>query len=157
MFKIALCLNKYTFQNKIDNVRRDIVWIPINKKRNFKYDKISKTNIKKTQDNFEAFVASGVTFGLNPRITIVTRYEEVEKLLIHELIHNYNLDGSGFHDNNHSLIKKYSKIKNSHTMSNIKNYDYPYSLYESYTELLSSYLSMIFRNWDLTEKKRNNS
>jgi len=35
----------------------------------------------------------------------------------------------------------------------VYNYDYPYSIYESYTELLSSYLSIIFRNILLDSKK----
>ena len=144
MFKISLCLNRYKF-NLIDQIPRYIIWIPINKKRDFKYNKISKTNLKKTQKDFEAFVASGVTFGSNPKITIITRYEEVEKLLIHELIHNYNIDGSGFHNKLNNILNKYKLVKNK-TNSKNKNYHYEYSIYESYTELLSTYFYLLFKN-----------
>ena len=75
-----------------------------------------------------------------PKITIVTRYEEVEKLLIHELIHNYNLDGSEYHKKLTNVLNKYMEIKNN------KNYHYEYSIYESYTELLSTYLYLLFVN-----------
>jgi hypothetical protein len=138
MFKISLCLNQYKYDNS-DTIPRYIIWIPIEKKRDFKYNKISKNNLKKTQEDFEAFVASGVTFGLKPRITIITRYEEVEKLLIHELIHNYNIDGSGYHNKLNNILTQYEKIKNT-------NYHYEYSIYESYTELLSTYFYLIFEN-----------
>jgi hypothetical protein len=144
MFKISLCLNQYKFNND-DIIPRYIIWIPINKKRDFCYDKITKTNLKKTEENFEAFVASGVTFGLEPRITIITRYEEIEKLLIHELIHNYNMDGSGFHNKLNDILNQYKIIKNN-TNGNNKNYHYEYSIYESYTELLSTYFYLLFSN-----------
>ena len=152
MFKITLCLNQYKFNNT-DEVSRYVIWIPINKKRNFNYDKISKTNLKKTEENFEAFVASGVTYGIEPRITIVTRYEEVEKLLIHELIHNYNMDGSGFHENLGDILNQYKNIKNNKKEKNF-NYHYEYSIYESYTELLSTYFYLLFASIQ-TNKKLN--
>ena len=144
MMKITICLNKYRYSKSInhipDKIKRVIIWVPINKERNFIHNKITQTNLKKTEDNFEAFVASGVTFGNDPRITIVTRYEEVEKLLIHELIHNYHLDGSNYHNELESIIKEYRMVKNTN------NYDYEYSIYESYTELLSTYFYLLFKN-----------
>lgn len=139
MFKITLSLNLYKFDEK-DKISRYIIWIPIDKKRNFLSNNINKSNLKKSQDNFEAFVASGVTFGLIPRITIITRYEEVEKLLIHELIHNYNIDGSGFHNQMDKILDEYNKVKDK------GNYHYEYSIYESYTEMLSTYIYLLFVN-----------
>lgn len=139
MFKISLTLNLYKFNNK-DNISRYIIWIPIDKKRNFSFNKINTNSLKKSQDNFEAFVASGVTFGYKPKITIITRYEEVEKLLIHELIHNFNMDGSGFHNQMNEVLSKYENIKNN------GNYHYEYSIYESYTEMLSTYIYLLFIN-----------
>lgn len=139
MFKISLSLNKYKFNND-DKIERKIIWIPVDKKRDYKYDKFSKINLKKATDNFEAFVASGVTFGLDPKITIITRYEEVEKLLIHELIHNFNIDGSGFHDYLDEILSDYKIIKTD------GNYHYEYSIYESYTELLSTYFYLLYKN-----------
>lgn len=139
MFKISLSLNLYKFNNE-DKILRYIIWIPINKCRDFSYDKINKINLNESQKNFKAFVASGVTFGLDPKITIITRYEEVEKLLIHELIHNYNMDGSRFHDQMNKILLSYKNIKNT------ENYHYEYSIYESYTEMLSTYFYLLFIN-----------
>jgi hypothetical protein len=150
MLKITLCLNQYKF-NKNDNIKRCIIWIPIKKERNYNYKIINESNLKKSNDEYEAFVASGVTYGLNPRITIITRYEEVEKLLIHELIHNFNIDGSFYHNELKNILNKYKQIKN------IDNYHYEYSIYESYTELLSTYFYLMFvnikSNIDLLELK----
>lgn len=137
MFKITLCLNLYKFDNE-DKIERYVIWVPINKKRNYFSNNISRTNLNKAQENFEAFIASGVTFGLNPKITIITRYEEVEKLLIHELIHNYGIDGSVFHNKMNEILTEYKKVKNK------GNYHYEYSIYESYTEMLSTYFYLLF-------------
>lgn len=145
MFKISLCLNQYKFVNT-DTTQRYIIWIPIDKKRNFYWNKISEINLKKTQENFEAFVASGVTYGLEQKITIITRYEEVEKLLIHELIHNYNIDGSVFHDELSDILEQYKSTKTK------TNYHYEYSMYESYTELLSTYFYLLFSSIKLNKK-----
>jgi hypothetical protein len=150
MMKIIISLARYRYPNITDSIKRIIIWIPINKQRNFKYDQITQTNLKKSEDKFEAFVASGVTFGDNPRITIVTRYEEVEKLLAHELIHNFHFDGSNYHDQLASVINEYKLVKNNNKNnpnSDLKkNYDYEYSIYESYTELLSTYFYLLFKN-----------
>ena len=145
MMKITICLNLYRYPDIPDKIKRLIIWIPINKERNFFYDKITQANLKKTEEKFEAFVASGVTFGNDPRITIVTRYEEVEKLLIHELVHNYHIDGSNYHDQLESIISKYRIVKNN-SCDKKTNYDYEYSIYESYTELLSTYFYLLFKN-----------
>ena len=150
MIKISICLNQYRFTHNPDKIKGIIIWIPIDKQRNFSFNQINKSNLKKTEDNFEAFVASGVTFGSNPKFTIVTRYEEVEKLLIHELIHNYGIDGSNYHNKLTNTIDKYKIVKNNmvnNIGSNTKiNYDYEYSIYESYTELLSTYFYLLFKN-----------
>jgi len=151
LFLQSVCLAKYSGLYEKSEVI--IIWVPINKKRDYEYKTINDENLRESTENFNAFTASGVTYGENPRITIISRYEEISKLLIHELIHNFNLDGSAYHEHNDSLVKSYKKIKNPQTPSNIKNYDYSYSIYESYTELLSSYLSMIFRNIELNSKK----
>ena len=73
------------------------------------------------------------------RIIVKKRYEEKDKLLFHELIHNYYLDGSKYHREIKNVILTYEKSKND------DNYNYEYSLYESYTELYSSYLNIIFK------------
>ena len=151
LFLQSICLAKYN--NVYGKNQVIIIWIPINTKRDYIYESITEEKLALSIENFNAFTASGVTYGENPRITIISRYEEISKLLLHELIHNFNLDGSKYHDHNESLIKSYKKIKNPQTSSKNKNYDYSYSIYESYTELLSSYLSMCFRNINLDKKE----
>jgi hypothetical protein len=117
-----------------------VIWIPVRKDRDFNYSLINKENINTSVNNFNAFTASGVTFGHNPRISILTRYEEINKLMYHELIHNFGIDGSTYHDElkKDGILEKYIKIKTKNS------YNYEYSLYESYTELISSYLNIIF-------------
>ena len=75
----------------------------------------------KSTSNFEAFTASGLTYNKKPRITVITRYEEIDKLLFHELIHNYYLDGSKYHREIKNVILTYEKSKND------DNYNYEYS------------------------------
>ena len=135
LFKETIILSEL-FNN---NQKIVIIWVPIKKER--KYDFSSINNLEKSIENYEAFTASGVTFGENPRYTIISRYEEIDKLLLHELIHNLYIDGSKYHDHICEEVKKdYEKIKSK------GNYDYEFAIYESYTELFSSYLNLIFRN-----------
>jgi len=150
MFIISLCLNKFKYAN--DEIKRIIIWIPINKKRDFFDNKINKETLFNSYKNFEAFTVSGVTWGSNPKYTIITRYEEVEKLLIHELIHNYNIDGSSYHREFKIIINKYNNYKNNKN-SKKSNYNYEYSIYESYTELLSTYFYLLFANIELSNRE----
>jgi hypothetical protein len=117
-----------------------VIWIPVRKNRDFNYSLINKQNINASVNNFNAFTASGVTFNHNPRISILTRYEEINKLMYHELIHNFGIDGSNYHNElkRDGILERYMKIKTNNS------YNYEYSLYESYTELISSYLNIIF-------------
>ena len=92
-------MKKY-FNDYTDTV---IIWIPINKGRDFNENSINSYTLSNSRDKFEAFTASGLTFSgsinnNNERYTIITRYEEIEKLLIHELAHNYGIDGSLSHN-----------------------------------------------------------
>ena len=135
MLKIALTFAEY--RNITNNIT--IIWCPINKNRDFNFKEINDKTLKESIKNFDAFSSSGLTIG---NLTFVTRIEEAEKLLLHELIHNYDIDGSNYHKNLDKVINTYEKTKN------IKHYKYDYCLYESYAELLSSYFSMIFRNID---------
>ncbi len=150
MLRITFILSQYVNPN--DDITRDIVWIPIDTYRDFKYDIVNEQNLKSSQNKYEAFTVSGVTSGSNPRYTLISRYEEVVKLLLHELIHNFHLDGANYHNKLKSVINKFMKIKNN-SNSKIKNYNYEYSIYESYTELLGTYLNLLFEDLDLDEKK----
>ncbi len=149
MLKIIWGMGKL-YKISFEKNERIFIWVPIEKKRNYNSKQISKSGLKKSSDEFEAFVASGVTFSVeqyNMRITIITRYEEIEKLLIHELLHNFGIDGNNFHSELKSIISKYTKIKNPNL--NKKNFNYEYSIYESYTELLSTYYYLIFLNIEI--------
>jgi len=154
LLKISICLNKFAINN--DDINRNIIWIPIRLNRDFNDMIINKKSLEKSKNSFTAFTASGTTFSLtnkNERTSIITRYEEVEKLLIHELIHNYCMDGSKYDDDLNKIINEYRNIKNIKKTENI-NYDYEYSIYESYTELLATYLTLIFINIEINEIKK---
>jgi hypothetical protein len=137
-----LFIEAFTLINHYKNDKKNIIviWIPIKKDRDYNYSLINKENINSSVNNFNAFTASGVTFGHNPRISILTRYEEINKLMYHELIHNFGIDGSNYHNElkKEGILERYIKIKTNNS------YNYEYSLYESYTELISSYLNIIF-------------
>ena len=115
--------------------------------RDFNYNEINGMNINKSTNNFEGFTASGLTFERRDKIiTIITRYEEVNKLLIHELFHNFNLDNSSLITKEFDILnEEYKNIKNSKINNGIINYDYQHSIFESYTELSSSYFNIIFK------------
>jgi hypothetical protein len=66
-----------------------VYWVPVSIARVFRYRDIEQ--IALSQQHFEAFTTSGVNFG---DISVITRIEEAEKLLIHELIHNIRADMS---------------------------------------------------------------
>lgn len=114
-----------------------ILYVPIPIKRDFEYKKITNETIEKSNKEFKAFTVSGVTFGFQTRYSIITRYEEIHKLLIHELIHNLYLDYSN-DQNNIEYIKIYNQLKP------MGNYNYEFSMYETYTELMATYYNIIF-------------
>ena len=110
MFKIFITLTKYV--NNINNQTRYVIWIPIDSNRDYEFNTIDKEKLKHCEHEYKAFTVSGVTHSIhpNPRITVITRYEEIEKLLIHELIHNLHLDGSNFHSELDNTIQKYNQV-----------------------------------------------
>ena len=149
MFKIFLCLQNFYKPSKDEYKNRIVIWFPIDSKRDFYFDKINEDTLLYTKKKFGAFVASGLTTINNnffypirnlSRITIITRYEEIEKLLIHELIHNFNMDGNEYLTDLNSIITKYNSIKPNN------NYTYDFSIFESYVELSSTYFYLIFKN-----------
>lgn len=120
-----------------------IVWIPVDINRDFNFDSINSVSLQQTTENYTAFVSSGFTTSFNhnnidKKLTVITRFEEIHKLLIHELIHNFCLDGSCKHSQQKQNIILYNTIKNN------KNFNYEFCIYESYTELLSSYYQILF-------------
>ena len=150
MFKIFITMTMYFIPNNKDS--RYVIWIPIDSDRDFPNEHINSENLKECVKEYKAFTVSGVTHGTypNPRISVITREEEIRKLLIHELIHNYQMDGSNYHDKLDLVISNYNKIKKT------KNYSYEYSIYESYTEMLSTYLYLLFKNINVNIKNLKN-
>lgn len=144
LFKIALSLAIF-FEIKKQII---IIWIPTNLNRDFADNYIDEKTLNKSYNNFGAFTTSGLTFHDNSNvISIVTRNEEIEKLLIHELCHAFNLDGSGNSSSHKNIIKKYNLIKPP------KNYVYDYCIHETYAELLSSYLFLTFKDINLPNEE----
>lgn len=157
LFKIFVSLNEfYKSTKKYDE--RIIIWLPINAQRQFEFEQINLLTLKNSKKKFGAFIPSGLTFdqnnfisnnktnfdvNINSKITIISRYEEIEKLLIHELIHNLNMDGNAYYDDLKNIIFQYKSIKPAN------NFDYEYSIFESYTELSSTYLYLIYKNINL--------
>lgn len=148
--KIFFTINKMF--NKNLNQIRYVIWLPITSDRDYEHNHINEKKLNESIQEYKAFTVSGITYtcSKSTRITIITRYEEIEKLLLHELIHNLHLDGSNFHDELKDIILKYNEIKQN------LNYNYEYSIYESYTELLSTYLYLLFKNIDKSIDKINN-
>ncbi|AYV79944.1 MAG: hypothetical protein Gaeavirus2_26 [Gaeavirus sp.] len=144
LFNMTVTTAKYFKVRDTENII--ILWLPIDINRDFVYDVIDNDTLKKSEHEYTAFTSSGVTFGLNPRYTIITRYEEIHKLLLHELIHNFYIDGS-CHTDFDDVLTKYKNSKSTH------NHHYQYSMYESYTELLATYITIIFRNINLTSQQ----
>jgi len=152
LLKITICINKLYFIK--DNEKRIIIWIPIPKQRDFNYNEINVKNLNKSYNNYGAFTVSGLTYiNKNNHITIISRYEEIEKLLIHELIHNFKIDGSNYYHEFKDIIKKYDAIKNKKNRDNIINYNYKYSIYESYSELAGTYLVLLINNINVDNDK----
>ncbi len=147
LFKITICLNKIFCPN--DDTERIIIWIPIHSNRDFNFTEIKEKTLTNSIDNFNAFTVSGLTYGggSTPRFTIISRYEEIEKLLIHELIHNFYIDGCNHHSNLKDTIVHYKNHKS------LDNHDYEFSMYETYTELLSTYIYLIFLNINLPDNQ----
>jgi hypothetical protein len=107
---------------------------------------INDETLQYTKENYEAFCVSGYTTEiLNNTLSVLTKFEEIEKLTIHELIHGLNIDCSNS-TNLNEIIKKY------HLNKSKKNFTYKYDIFESYTELLSSYIYLTFKNINLNEK-----
>jgi hypothetical protein len=137
LFKIASSLATFC------NIQKQIIiiWIPTNINRDFAFDTITNNTLRQSYNSFGAFTTSGVTFhDKNTVISIITRCEEIEKLLIHELCHAFNLDGSHGFDNHKNIIKKYETLKPPN------NYKYDYCIYETYAELLASYFYLTYKD-----------
>lgn len=147
LFKIGITLEEY-FKTNTTKKQLLIIWIPILAHRDFQSDIINLKNLTNTTNNFQAFSVSGVSFSNNmSNVTIITRYEEISKLLIHELMHNLKIDGTKHHNYLLNTLVRYKKLKP------IGNFHYDYSIYESYAELTGTYLTMLFINIDLCANK----
>lgn len=112
------------------------------------------TNIKKlfpqstdtilNEDN----VNSGVTFlSEDEKTIIIYRKEELYKVLLHELIHYYEID---FHNYDNKFDKYFINKFNIQVKSPVKNINNPLALYEAYTDSVACYghliTNVLFKN-----------
>ena len=145
LFKLTVVFKLYAInENFMFPKKTVVIWVPIPILRNFEYDVINDETLKMSVQKFNAFCPSGLTWPNqnDTCYTLLTRVEETTKLLLHELIHNYGIDGSKTNiDKN--IVKEYNLVKNP-LKTNI-NYVYPHAIFESITELFSSYFSIGFR------------
>lgn len=117
--------------DKIQNrkINKTIYCYPIDVKRNlYNIRKITNNNIQLLHDKLGALTISGETL-LDPNIIIITRKEEEGKLLMHELVHLYDLD---------ELIHLNKNIIDNWNVKYTENY------YESYAELVSNIMILFY-------------
>lgn len=82
-------------------------------------------------------VNSGATiFDNNNRYVVIYRKEELYKVLLHELIHFYEID---FHNYNMKYDRYFIKKFQIEVKTPVKNSNTPLALYESYTDTLACY------------------
>lgn len=82
-------------------------------------------------------VNSGVTmFNEHGRYVVVYRKEEIMKVLLHELIHCYEIDFHNYNTRHDRYLMRKFKI---HVQKPWKNVHTPLALYESYTDSLACY------------------
>lgn len=124
-----------------------IYWIPLRIKRDFNFDYPREKkilNIEASKRNFRAFCTSGLNFtrrntksnDKNKDVSIVTRVEEIEKLLIHELIHNIKLDKRDILSG--EMYSHFNKIKKNNY------YGSKIMLIEIFTEWASTLYFVVF-------------
>lgn len=89
-----------------------------------------------------ANISSGVTTYHGKMV--ISRKEELPKLLIHELIHFLGLDGNFFNLHNHELFHSKEQFTNYNIISFCVQKNISSFVYESYTEFLSNILNCLF-------------
>lgn len=89
-----------------------------------------------------ANISSGVT--THEGKMVISRKEELPKLLVHELIHFLGLDGNFFNLHNHELFHSKEKFTNYNIISFCVQKNISSFVYESYTEFLSNILNCLF-------------
>ena len=136
--------------NIIDNIIIITNWLYILKNDiNCKTVKIniSLSNIKRKiyNDNVHTLSPLNINGGSSGYDCInIWRYEEIYKVLIHELIHYLKLDINGDHAFNNSIDVK------------LGNNGYPLLLNESITELQAQYLNSIYVTYNINNKSMDN-
>ncbi len=128
--KLIHLINYYVYTlNKINHNEKIILKLYLSDlKKQF-----PKTKKVLNEDN----VNSGLTlFNGNERMIIIYRKEEIEKVLLHELVHYYGFDFHYYDNQYDNYFMNRFKIKVSHPYKNSNN---PLALYESYTDTLACY------------------
>lgn len=137
--RIKTLLNFYNYDNKTEI---SIITNDKNRKLNKKKSNNIKSDLQIMKEKSIANISSGVT--TSNGLLIISRIEELPKLLVHELIHLIGLDGNIFDPKSHHIrdsVNKISEYYNNHFCVNklIRSV-----AIESYTESLSNILNCMF-------------
>jgi len=126
------------------NKKLDLTVVTNNKSRvlNKKKSNNIKEDLNLMKTKGTANISSGVTTYEGKMV--ISRKEELPKLLIHELIHFLGLDGNFFNHNNHELFHSKETFTNYNITSFCVQKNISSFVYESYTEFLSNILNCLF-------------
>lgn len=120
--------------------------IVVTNDKNRVLNKKRSTNIKQDLADMKkkgtANISSGVTTYEGKMV--ISRKEELPKLLVHELIHFLGLDGNFFNLNNQELFHSKETFTNYNITSFCVQKNISSFVYESYTECLSNILNCLF-------------
>jgi hypothetical protein len=129
----------------------DLCIVTNNKSRylNKKRSNDIKSDLKDMRKRGIANISSGVT--TYNGLMVLSRKEELPKLLIHELIHFLGLDGDFFNLNNEELYESKEKFTNFNIVSFCVEKNISSFVYESYTEFLSNILNCLFISLEIPD------
>ena len=137
--RIFTMFNIYQKNKKLDLT---IVTNDKNRVLNKKRSNDIKVDLNQMKKRGIANISSGVT--TYDGKMVISRKEELPKLLVHELIHFLGLDGNFFNLHNHELLDSKEKFTNYNIISFCVQKNISSFVYESYTEFLSNILNCLF-------------
>lgn len=132
----------FTIYQKKKKLNLIIVTNDKNRVLNKKRSNNIKGDLTDMKQKGSANVSSGVTTYEGKMV--ISRKEELPKLLIHELIHFLGLDGNFFNLNNQELFHSKETFTNYNITSFCVQKNISSFVYESYTEFLSNILNCLF-------------
>lgn len=125
MHSIQTFIDAFEFQNKKKQLNHLKIFISLDQNERV----ISSNNIEECKKNSTGFNVSGMSNSATGEI-IITRIEEITKLLYHELIHYFKFDGF---------------LRNSNVSCNWSIMEDHLVIYEAYTEFLAVILNSMYQ------------